>query len=620
MSPVQGSVDGPGRRGRAADGAVLGVTLGGKARDAGSGDVWLATVDATGASATVRRLRLPPDPVVREEALHAARRLLDARHPHLVEVQDVVATGDGIALVSDPVPGSVSLTRLLDVRQRLEPGEVVTIGLPIAQALAAAHAVGLTHGDISGDDILIEPTGRPVLAGVGAAPLVGVRSSTPDDVGDLSALLLGAMPQAVGPDAAAVAVAVAPALVDDLARRPSADDLAESLARACVPRPVVGLNRAAPPPESPLAPVRSLADVRAEATGRPVRPAPDVDSGFRGADSGGADPAGADSGGAGSVAGAAGSAGGWTSLDPDEGPARPPGPEQRSAPGGSRTAPPARQGAGAGRRSSRRRGPAGGRSGSTGSPGSPGPAGSAGAAGSAGLRPRGAPPARRGSRRPSTSTRTVGERSARARATAAGWLSRPGAVPVLIGVALVAVLAVLGLVVAGGGGSGKGASPAAGGAAASAGTATAGAARPAAGVSASAGAPQSAAQVQWRATLGALNTARSRAFEIGQQKALTNADAPGSPAFNADASLMRAMVARGAHVSPLRTDIVALSVRSTSASRTVLRITDRLGPYYFLDGRGKALARQPGKGAQGRDVTLVKVGGGWRISTTTLVG
>ncbi|MGF7237719.1 MAG: protein kinase, partial [Frankia sp.] len=330
---MQGSVDGPGRRGRAADGAVPGVTLGGKARDAGSGDVWLATVDATGASCTVRRLRLPPDSVVREEARHAARRLLDARHPHLVEVQDAVATDDGIALVSDPVPGAVSLTRLLDSRQRLEPGEVVTIGLPIAQALAAAHAVGLTHGDISGDDILLEPAGRPVLAGIGVAPLVGVRSSAPDDVGDLAALLLGAMPQAVGPDAAAVAVAVAPALVDDLSRRPSADDLAESLARACVPRPVVGLNRIAPPVPSPLAPVRSLSDVRAEATGRPQRPDPDPEADSQ---AGHRDPDHLEAAAAG-AAGAAGIAGGWTSLDPDEEP-DPSAPDPRSDRAGSRNA------------------------------------------------------------------------------------------------------------------------------------------------------------------------------------------------------------------------------------------------------------------------------------------
>jgi hypothetical protein len=604
MSPVQGSVDGPGRRGRAAEAAVPGVTLQGRARDAGSGDVWSATVDATGASCTVRRLRLPPDTVVRDEALHAAQRLVAVRHPHLAEVQDAVQTGDGLALVYDPVPGAVSLTRLLDSRERLEPGEVVTIGLPIAQALAAAHAAGVSHGDLSGEEILVEPAGRPVLAGIGAAALVGVRASPADDVGDLAALLLGAMPQAVGPDAAAVAVAVAPALVDDPARRPSADELAEGLARACVPLPVAGLAQASPPSPPPvsLAPVRSLSDLRAEATGR-------------------------------ARTGAKGSAASFGQGPADD-------PRTEDDPRGEddpRTA--------AGSDSGTRRVRAG-----------KGPGDPRGRGARAGARASRVHARRRASGRASggsvlavaeRAARIAAERAAGVRDAVGGWLSRPGAVPVVIGVALVAVLTVLGLVVAGN--AGGGGSPRAGHGAVAGTTASTGASTRAttgtgagtspgtsAGKSPAAGSgptgaagssgraatvspPISAQEARWRTTLGSLNTARSRAFETAQERALRNADAPGSPAYAADVTLMRAVVARGAHASPLRTEILTLAVRTSSASRTVLRITDQLGPYYFLDKNDKALVRQPGKAAQRRDVTLVRVGSAWRISTTVLV-
>ncbi|MCM3884854.1 serine/threonine protein kinase, partial [Frankia sp. R82] len=214
-------------------------------RGAGAGELWSGQIELSGAECVVRRVRLAPDPVLRSEAAAAAEALAGLSHPHLVPVIAVLPISDGLVLITEPVAGAISLARLLAARGTLDPGEVVTVGLPIAQALAAAHALGIVHGRLGPEDVLLEPTGRPVLMGLGVAGLADaeraaatVPAVAAGDVHDLATILLESMREAVGPEAAAVAVAVATAMVDDVQRRPSADDLAAVLARSAAPLPV----------------------------------------------------------------------------------------------------------------------------------------------------------------------------------------------------------------------------------------------------------------------------------------------------------------------------------------------------------------------------------------------
>ncbi|HMA45825.1 MAG TPA: protein kinase, partial [Frankiaceae bacterium] len=201
---------------------VPGVVLDERLTDAGAGEVWGGRVEASGEPCTVRRLRLPSDPLVQDHVAQVGRALAAFDHPHVAAVLDVRATRDGIAVVSAPVPRPVSLATVLRARGRVESGEVVTIGTPLAQALAALHEAGLTHGRLCPQDVLFEPDGRPVLAGVGVAGLLGSAGRPADDVRELAAMLLDVMSGSVGPEAAAVAVTVSPALVDEPTRRPTA--------------------------------------------------------------------------------------------------------------------------------------------------------------------------------------------------------------------------------------------------------------------------------------------------------------------------------------------------------------------------------------------------------------
>jgi hypothetical protein len=83
--------------------------------------------------------------------------------------------GDGLVLVLDLAAGG-SLARLLATRRRLAPGEVVTIAVPLAQALAAVHAQGLVHGDVTPANVLFAADGRPLLSDLGVARLLGTGS------------------------------------------------------------------------------------------------------------------------------------------------------------------------------------------------------------------------------------------------------------------------------------------------------------------------------------------------------------------------------------------------------------------------------------------------------------
>ncbi|WP_261568500.1 serine/threonine protein kinase [Frankia gtarii] len=609
-------------------------------RDAGSGELWAGQFDQSGVECVVRRVRLAPDPVLRSAAVAAARALAELAHPHLIAVVAVLPIAEGLALITEPVVGAISLARLLALRGDLDPGEVVTVGLPIAQALAAAHAAGIVHGRLEREDILLEPTGRPVLTGLGVAALADAARADPvppeaasADVHDLADLLLGAMREATGPDAAAVAVAVATAMIDDPYRRPSAAELAAALARSATPLPVRlpgdGEPRAARRPAGP-SPTETLPRIppvdRTHAQPRPPGARPHSTAAAPpGAARRPQTPAGVEPGGPGDgdgrprlLAGARLNPGPDGTSDPRDGPGsgddvgpHPPGggaPPGRSASGATavdatelldslppppRRSTPARRasrvagrgGAGAGPAADAGRlSPSKAPPGASASSGSPPATGSSGRAGRAGT-----------GRRP----RRTGARRRR-------WL-----LPVTAGVGLFAVVVAAVLLMR---------SPSQDGTSDSAAPAPQSVQPSAVGVpardpTASPVANQSPEQI-WRAVLGELNTARSRAFEGADESLLGQSDAPGSPAYNADVALMRQVVAKGAHASALRSEILALQVRDEQPNRTVLRVTERLAAYDYLDVRGQLLVHQPAKAPQHRDLALIRTDSGWRVSET----
>ena len=264
----------------------------------GSGEVWRARERATGDLVALKRLRgeqpagstastasaadeAPASRLRREAAL-----LASVRHEHVVRLRSVVPTVAGPVLVLDYAEGG-SLAALLRSRGRLSAGEVITVGAPLAQALSDVHGRGLTHGDVTPGNIVFDATGKPLLADLGVARLVGetaaVTGATPgfadpvvvaggrptpaSDVHGLAAVcyaaLAGVAPYMAGRDVApplgplapsapsALVVAIESCLDPDPRARPDAAAFARALHASCAPEAVRLLAAVAPVASEP---------------------------------------------------------------------------------------------------------------------------------------------------------------------------------------------------------------------------------------------------------------------------------------------------------------------------------------------------------------------------------
>ena len=78
----------------------------------------------------------------------------------------------------DYAPGG-SLAQLVASRGKLSIGETVTVLTPIAQVLGYLHANGFTHSDVSPGNVLFTSHGKPLLADVGIARMVGDVAAVP---------------------------------------------------------------------------------------------------------------------------------------------------------------------------------------------------------------------------------------------------------------------------------------------------------------------------------------------------------------------------------------------------------------------------------------------------------
>lgn len=137
-----------------------------------TGEVWRARELSTGETVALKRLRPDADPAAVESLRREASVLRSLDTPYVVRLRAVLGEGADTVLVLDHAPGG-SLAALLTRRGSLDPAEVVTVAAPLAQALAAAHACGLVHGDVTPANILFTADGMPLLADLGLARLAG---------------------------------------------------------------------------------------------------------------------------------------------------------------------------------------------------------------------------------------------------------------------------------------------------------------------------------------------------------------------------------------------------------------------------------------------------------------
>jgi hypothetical protein len=142
------------------------------------GVVWQARDEELDRVIAVKLLnadRRSPDAVAR--MLREGRLAARLRHPHAIRVFDVVEHHGEPCLVLEYLP-SRSLAALIAERGALPPNVVADVGRQIAAALAAAHAEGIVHRDISTSNVVIAEDGIAKITDFGIARAVGEGTVT----------------------------------------------------------------------------------------------------------------------------------------------------------------------------------------------------------------------------------------------------------------------------------------------------------------------------------------------------------------------------------------------------------------------------------------------------------
>jgi xanthosine utilization system XapX-like protein len=124
---------------------------------------------------------LPPDfsgnPTLRERFMREARTAARLSHPYIVPIHAVEDIGGFVFIVMAYVDGGTLAERVM-TRGPLPPTDVTRIMREVAWALAYAHAQGVVHRDIKPANILLDNTGRAMVADFGIARLAASAGDT----------------------------------------------------------------------------------------------------------------------------------------------------------------------------------------------------------------------------------------------------------------------------------------------------------------------------------------------------------------------------------------------------------------------------------------------------------
>ena len=107
----------------------------------------------------------------RQRFLREARLAATLNHPNIVTIFEVGEAEGSPFIAMEYVEGETLHARI--TRGPLELPELVRMGAEVAEALDAAHALGLIHRDIKSGNILLTRTGHAMVADFGLAKRVG---------------------------------------------------------------------------------------------------------------------------------------------------------------------------------------------------------------------------------------------------------------------------------------------------------------------------------------------------------------------------------------------------------------------------------------------------------------
>ena len=166
------------------EGKVLGhcklVRLLGKG---GMGEVWLARHETLQKDVAVKLL--PADFTKNAEAverfLREARSAARLEHPNVVQVLDA-GSSDGVPFIVMQYVDGTDLDKVLKKKGKFEISDALSIGKKMAQALGAAHRLGIVHRDVKPANVLLTKQGRVMVADFGLARDAGDATITTEGI------------------------------------------------------------------------------------------------------------------------------------------------------------------------------------------------------------------------------------------------------------------------------------------------------------------------------------------------------------------------------------------------------------------------------------------------------
>jgi serine/threonine protein kinase, bacterial len=143
-----------------------------------AGAIWLVRVQEDGSERAIKILRPELTGVagVVDEFCALLESVRALAHPGILVPDETVVHGNRVALVMTRMGGE-DLGLLLERQQLLTPASTVLMFADVCDALAAAHAAGIVHGDVKPSNVLLEQdpeTGTPravMLSDFGIAAL-----------------------------------------------------------------------------------------------------------------------------------------------------------------------------------------------------------------------------------------------------------------------------------------------------------------------------------------------------------------------------------------------------------------------------------------------------------------
>lgn len=128
----------------------------------------------------------------RQRLLREARAAARLNHPNIAAIYDVIETADSAHIVMEYVEGEPLSHRL--ARGPLPPEQVTDVAVQLCDAIAAAHAHGVIHGDLKPGNVLLTRDGKAKVLDFGLAKAPagpGTAAAAGDPTLDADGHLLG---------------------------------------------------------------------------------------------------------------------------------------------------------------------------------------------------------------------------------------------------------------------------------------------------------------------------------------------------------------------------------------------------------------------------------------------